>query len=70
MEVKAQLRCAPEYRFYPSNHSVARAAFGHNLACFPYEDSGPDLVGFWSGFEVSNVVLSDVSVTSSLLCIY
>ncbi|TVY94434.1 putative GPI-anchored cupredoxin, partial [Lachnellula willkommii] len=29
-----------EYRFYPQNHSVARAAFGSN-PCIPYEDTGP-----------------------------
>lgn len=62
MEVKeTQLIRALEYRFYGSNYSVARAAFGNNLACLPYEDNGPDLVGFWSGANASNAV-PDVSI--------
>ncbi|KUJ11344.1 uncharacterized protein LY89DRAFT_689215 [Mollisia scopiformis] len=47
-----------EYRFYPQNHSVARAAFGPN-PCIPYEDTGAGLVGFWSGFQPIAVVLND-----------
>jgi hypothetical protein len=54
-----------EYRFYPLNHSVARAGFGNNLACLPYEDSGQGLVGFWSDFQPVAVVLSNVGTSSS-----
>ena len=48
-----------EYRFYPQNHSVARAGFKN--PCIPYEDTGAGLVGFWSGFEPVAVVLSNAS---------
>jgi plastocyanin len=37
------------YFFYPSNHSVARAEYGY--PCIPYENTGPNKEGFWSGFE-------------------
>ncbi|KAG9236878.1 hypothetical protein BJ875DRAFT_493761 [Amylocarpus encephaloides] len=37
-----------EYRFYPLNHSVARADY--RAACIPYEFSGPGRTGFWSKF--------------------
>ncbi|KAE8445896.1 hypothetical protein EG329_012675 [Mollisiaceae sp. DMI_Dod_QoI] len=47
-----------EYRFYPQNHSVARAGFG-NQPCIPYEDTGIGLVGFWSGFQPVALVLSN-----------
>jgi len=52
-----------EYRFYPQNHSVARAAFGPN-PCIPYELTGPGRVGFWSGFEPIALVLSNVRISS------
>jgi hypothetical protein len=35
--------------FYPQNHSVARAEFGY--PCIPYENTGPNKTGFWSGFQ-------------------
>ncbi|KAG4440393.1 hypothetical protein IFR05_004133 [Cadophora sp. M221] len=47
-----------EYRFYPQNHSVARAAFG-NEPCIPYELTGPGRVGFWSDFHPVALVLSN-----------
>ncbi|TVY15185.1 hypothetical protein LARI1_G006437 [Lachnellula arida] len=43
-----------EYRFYPQNHSVARADF--KSPCIPYEYSGPGRVGFWGGFHPLNVI--------------
>ncbi|KUJ22417.1 uncharacterized protein LY89DRAFT_714223 [Mollisia scopiformis] len=46
-----------EFRFYPQNHSVARADF--ETPCIPYEDTGPGRVGFWSGFQPIAVVLSN-----------
>jgi hypothetical protein len=42
------LNC-PEFIFHPDNHSVARAEF--QFPCIPYELTGPNKVGFWSGFE-------------------
>ncbi|PSS25345.1 hypothetical protein M430DRAFT_39447 [Amorphotheca resinae ATCC 22711] len=56
-----------EYRFYPLNHSVARAGFGNNLACLPYEDSGQGLVGFWSDFQPVAVVLSNPPIFRLLI---
>ena len=45
------------FNFYPTNHSVVRAAYG--LPCIPYEDTGNNLTGFSSGnFPVNN--LADV----------
>lgn len=34
------------FEFYPHDHSVARAEY--DSACFPYEYTGKDKVGFWS----------------------
>lgn len=53
-----------EYRFYPQNHSVARAAFGPN-PCIPYEDTGAGLIGFWSGFRPTAVVSNTVRNVSA-----
>lgn len=38
------------FEFYPPDHSVARAEFGS--ACVPYEYTGPNKTGFWSGIEL------------------
>jgi plastocyanin len=40
------------WEFYPPDHSVARAEFGS--ACVPYEETGKDKVGFWSGTQWVN----------------
>ena len=40
------------WEFFPPDHSVARAEFGS--ACVPYEDTGKDKVGFWSGTQWVN----------------
>ncbi|RMZ67089.1 extracellular serine-rich [Pyrenophora seminiperda CCB06] len=40
------------WEFFPPDHSVARAEFGS--ACVPYEDTGKDKVGFWSGTQLVN----------------
>ncbi|KUI66581.1 hypothetical protein VM1G_02092 [Cytospora mali] len=37
-----------EFRFYPTGHSVVRSEF--KIPCIPYEDTGPNKVGFFSGF--------------------
>ncbi|PVH78932.1 hypothetical protein DL98DRAFT_560983 [Cadophora sp. DSE1049] len=55
-----------EYRFYPQNHSVARAAFG-NEPCIPYELTGPGRVGFWSGFNPIALVLSNPPIWRLLI---
>jgi plastocyanin len=34
------------FEFYPPDHSVARADYGH--ACVPYEYTGSNRTGFWS----------------------
>jgi hypothetical protein len=54
----AKVNLITEYRFYPQNYSVARAAFAQ--PCIPYEDTGPNRVGFWSGFQPVALVLSNV----------
>ncbi|KAJ5032552.1 uncharacterized protein L3040_009153 [Drepanopeziza brunnea f. sp. 'multigermtubi'] len=54
-----------EFRFYPLNHSVARADF--RSPCFPYELTGAGRVGFWSGFEPVNVVTSDPPIFRLLI---
>ncbi|CAK7210879.1 hypothetical protein SBRCBS47491_000927 [Sporothrix bragantina] len=46
-----------EFNFYPGNHSVVRSAY--KFPCIPYEDTGPNRVGFFSGFLDTNVYSSD-----------
>jgi hypothetical protein len=46
------------FEFYPPDHSVARADFGS--ACVPYESTGKDRTGFWSGTQLVQTV-GDVS---------
>ncbi|KAL5465247.1 hypothetical protein PMIN06_000729 [Paraphaeosphaeria minitans] len=46
-----------EFDFYPVNHSVVRAEYEH--PCIPYEMTGRDKVGFWSGFLAPDAVLDD-----------
>lgn len=38
-----------EFRFYPTGHSVVRSEYKY--PCIPYEDTGPNKVGFFSGFQ-------------------
>ena len=40
------------FEFYPPDHSVARADYGS--ACVPYEYTGRDRIGFWSGTQWVN----------------
>lgn len=47
-----------EFRFYPQNHSVARAAFGPT-PCIPYEYTGDGRVGFWSGFRPTELITNN-----------
>ena len=53
-----------EFRFYPQNHSVARAEY--KLPCIPYEFTGAGKVGFWSGYKPTSVVSNDVCFPSCL----
>jgi hypothetical protein len=46
-----------EYQFYPTNHSVVRSLFGY--PCIPYEDTGADRIGFFSGFMPVDTILPD-----------
>lgn len=48
-----------EFDFFPPNHSVVRAEY--KFPCIPYEDTGVDKVGFFSGFHPVDVILSNVS---------
>ena len=48
-----------EFDFFPPNHSVVRAEY--KFPCIPYEDTGTDKVGFFSGFHPVDVLLSNVS---------
>ncbi|KAK2628220.1 hypothetical protein QTJ16_002866 [Diplocarpon rosae] len=54
-----------EFRFYPLNHSVARAEYKN--PCIPYELTDAGKQGFWSGFEPINVVLSNPPIFSLLI---
>jgi hypothetical protein len=46
-----------EFNFYPANHSVVRAEYG--FPCIPYEMTGNDKVGFFSGFNAVDKVLDN-----------
>lgn len=46
-----------EFDFYPLNHSVVRAEYG--FPCIPYEMTGSNKTGFFSGFRTVGKVLDD-----------
>ncbi|KAK4915856.1 hypothetical protein LTR28_013499, partial [Elasticomyces elasticus] len=46
-----------QYQFFPPNHSVARAEY--LSPCIPYEDTGVDKVGFYSGFKPVDAILNN-----------
>ena len=48
-----------EFQFFLRNHSVGRAEYGQ--PCIPYEDTGENKVGFYSGFFPVNRILTIVS---------
>jgi hypothetical protein len=54
-----------EFRFYPANHSVVRAEYGY--PCIPYEMTGSNKTGFFSGFHVVDKVLDDVRLPFPLV---
>jgi hypothetical protein len=64
---KSNLRDCTEFRFYPQNHSVARAEYRHS--CIPYEYTGVNKVGFWSDFQPVNVVLQDVRLPKLMVLV-
>jgi hypothetical protein len=55
--VEHELTRLAEYQFYPQNHSVVRALYGY--PCIPYEDTGVDRIGFFSGFMPVDTILPD-----------
>jgi hypothetical protein len=54
-----------EFRFYPANHSVVRAEYGY--PCIPYEMTGSNKTGFFSGFHAVDKVLDDVRLPFPLV---
>ncbi|KAM3086830.1 hypothetical protein ACMFMG_000953 [Clarireedia jacksonii] len=54
-----------EFRFYPQNHSVARAEY--KQPCIPYEYTGAGKVGFWSGFEPIAIVSNTPPIFNLLI---
>lgn len=46
-----------KFEFYPTNHSVIRAEYG--FPCIPYEYTGVDKIGFYSGFKPVDAILDD-----------
>lgn len=46
-----------KFEFYPTNHSVVRAEYG--FPCIPYEYTGVDKIGFYSGFRPVDAILDD-----------
>ncbi|KIW50422.1 hypothetical protein PV05_12010 [Exophiala xenobiotica] len=53
------------FLFYPTNHSVVRAEYGY--PCIPYEDTGVDKVGFFSGFKPVDAILPEPPTWSIVL---
>lgn len=51
-----------EFTFYPANHSVVRAEY--SFPCIPYEMTGPDKVGFFSGFKPISTISDTVCLSS------
>ncbi|KAK3209569.1 hypothetical protein GRF29_69g2210326 [Pseudopithomyces chartarum] len=62
--IQANVGDTIEFTFYPQNHSVIRAEYEH--PCIPYEMTGPNKTGFYSGFHAVDAVLSS-PLTFSLL---
>ena len=58
--IPAHIRCT-EFHFFPPNHSVGRAEY--QQPCIPYEDTGENKVGFWSGFFPLDKILPNVRDT-------
>ncbi|OCK72987.1 hypothetical protein K432DRAFT_411133 [Lepidopterella palustris CBS 459.81] len=54
---QAEIGDTIEFDFYPANHSVVRAEYQY--PCIPYELTGTDKVGFFSGFHPVDAVLQN-----------
>ncbi len=50
---------ATDFQFYPTNHSVVRAEY--HSPCIPYELTGRDKVGFFSGYHPVDAILDNAS---------
>ncbi|MCJ1344977.1 hypothetical protein MMC31_003182 [Peltigera leucophlebia] len=55
--IQAEVNDTIHFKFYPTGHGVARAEWHH--PCVPYELSGRNKVGFYSGLRPVDVVLAD-----------
>ncbi|KAG4030092.1 hypothetical protein MFRU_013g01160 [Monilinia fructicola] len=64
-ELTADVGDVIEFRFYPQNHSVARAEY--KQPCIPYEDTGAGKVGFWSGFQPIAIVSNNPPIFNLLI---
>ncbi|KIX07483.1 uncharacterized protein Z518_02136 [Rhinocladiella mackenziei CBS 650.93] len=53
------------FQFNSANHFVIRAEYGY--PCIPYEDTGVDKIGFFSGFKLVDAKLSDPPSWSLLI---
>ena len=53
--VQAEVGDYVEFQFYPTNHSVVRAAYKY--PCIPFELVETDKVGFFSGFYPVDAIL-------------
>jgi hypothetical protein len=62
------LTTSAEFRLYPGNHTVARSDFG--TPCLPYEYTGLNRQGFFSGYIGPQVISSDVSLLHVLFTQY
>lgn len=55
--IQANVGDIVEFDFYPTNHSVIRAAYKY--PCVPYELTVPKAEGFFSGFQPVDAILDD-----------
>lgn len=51
-----------EFRFYPTGHWIVRSEF--KQSCIPYEDTGPNKIGFSSGAVDVQTTSNNVSLLS------
>jgi hypothetical protein len=61
--VALKLINATEWRFYPGGHGVVRADY--KTPCYPYEQTGLNRNGFFSGNPMPQVVLNINEVSSN-----
>jgi hypothetical protein len=55
--IQAEVGDYVEFRFYPTNHSVVRAAYTY--PCIPFELTGTDKVGFFSRLRAVDAILDN-----------